>query len=204
MLTDPVEIEIISAARQANVRNPKRSRKHFERIFQDFLGNVRFENTAVLDLGPGQWDFGVLAQERGATAWGVDNDPAVLKLGMHKGFHAVEGNLSRPATFGQIGPFDGLFCKFSINAFWSGETLDAQRKFAKELFSFGAPGAWVWIAPWNGVPKNFTSNPSEVLDLQKVAFEELGCASRMLTDEETSVYGVHGGTANSIVFTRNL
>ena len=36
MLTDPTEIEIISAARQKNVRDPLRSRAHFDNIFADF------------------------------------------------------------------------------------------------------------------------------------------------------------------------
>ena len=57
MLFDKKEIEIISKARQKNVRDPKRSRYHFERIFDDFFQNVSFENGVYIDLGAGQYDF---------------------------------------------------------------------------------------------------------------------------------------------------
>ncbi len=73
MLTDPVEIEIISKARQKNVAGSRRSRVHFNRIFEGFLKRVKFSKTRVIDLGPGQYDFGVLAMERGAEVWAMDN-----------------------------------------------------------------------------------------------------------------------------------
>jgi ribosomal protein L11 methylase PrmA len=85
MLTDSIEIEIISKAKQKNVRDPERSRQHFERIYDDFFGSVNYRNKTFLDLGPGQYDFGVLAELRGAKTVGFDNDPAVLELGKHKG-----------------------------------------------------------------------------------------------------------------------
>ena len=37
MLTEKKEIEIISRAKQKNVRDPNRSRKHFENIFKNIL-----------------------------------------------------------------------------------------------------------------------------------------------------------------------
>jgi len=64
MLTDPEEIRIISIARQKNVRDPNRSREHFHHIFKDFFSKSDFNGLRVLDLGPGQYDFGELARER--------------------------------------------------------------------------------------------------------------------------------------------
>ena len=93
MLTDPEEIRIISKARQKNVQDPHRSRVHFTRIFSDFLENVKFECSILLDLGPGQFDFVVLAKQRGALTYGIDNDPDVIELGQYKGFPVRYGNI---------------------------------------------------------------------------------------------------------------
>jgi hypothetical protein len=204
VLTDRAEIEIISRALQSGMRNPKLSRAPFQRIFDDFLKSVRFRGAEVLDLGPGQWDFGVLARERGAEVWGVDNDPAVLDLGWYKLFNAIEGNLRQPSTFDPVGPFDGLFCKLSINAFWTTAGLEAQRRHVSELLSVAKPDAWIWIAPWNGIPGDFAGSSDDVLSWQQRAFEEQGCTSRFLSEKEAIYYGVHGTTANRILFTRNL
>jgi hypothetical protein len=66
MLIDPREIEIISQARQKNIRDHTRSREHFNNIFKDFFCWIDFKSISVIDLGPGQYDFGLLAMERGA------------------------------------------------------------------------------------------------------------------------------------------
>lgn len=204
MLTDPMEIAIISRARQVNVRDPRRSRAHFDRIFNDFLKSVSFPKSKILDLGPGQWDFGVLARECGAEIWGVDNDPAVIELGRRKGFDAMEGDLRQPSKLNVPAPFDGLFCKFSINAFWAAENFDAQRQYVSNLLALARPDAWIWISPWNGVPTGQLVDAKDALAWQKAAFEEHGCNCRQLSRDETAYYGVNGNTANSIVFTREL
>ena len=80
MLTDPKEIEIISRARQKNVRDHRRSREHFTRIFADFLADVPMQGQRLVDMGPGQYDFGVLARERGAGTVGLDHDEATQVL----------------------------------------------------------------------------------------------------------------------------
>jgi hypothetical protein len=215
MLTDPREIEIISHARQKNVRDPRRSRDHFTRIFEDFLGGVPFSDTGVLDLGPGQWDFGVLARERGAGVWGVDNDPAVVELGRHKGFHSLHGDLKRlsPASWnGDIAdappiPFDGVFCKFSINAFWFVEDEPALRAHVSKVASLLADPGWAWIAPWNGPPRRVELTEgviSRVLTVQDEAFRSEGFDVIPLSEAQAKHYGVHGAIANRVVFVRSL
>lgn len=204
MLIDPVEIDIISSARQANVRSPKDAREHFRRIFDDFLNPVQMQGTKILDLGPGHWDFGELARERCAEVWGVDNDPPVLALGPHKGFHVAAGELRWPAKLKLPVLFDGLFCKFSVNAFWAWRSEAAQQRFVPELLSLARPDAWTWISPWNGPSKKRPSKRINVLGWQKSAFEKHGCRWRELTRDEAIYYGVHGDTENWIVFARGL
>ncbi len=207
MLTDPDEIAIIADARQANVRDPNRSRAHFDRIFEDFLDDVDFADTTVLDLGPGQYDFGVLARGRGANVVAIDNDPAVVALGRHKGFEVVEGRIQAIGGLGWKGRFDGLFCKFSLNAFWFADNLDKLDRFVDDLHACAGEGAWGWIAPWNGVPKRGDwpeARVAEVLGHQAAAFARHGWDAAALRDDQAVHYGVNGRVANHALFTRNL
>lgn len=208
MLDDPKEIEIISKAVQKNVANPNRSREPFFRIFEDFFGEVEFSGKTLLDLGPGQYDFGVLARDRGANSWGFDKDPAVLELGRYKDFEVREINLVKLHK-DEIGQkFDGIFCKFSWNAFWfrrdDGNHRDAIL-FLKDLLK---EDGWIWIAPWNGIPSSeeiSETRVEEILDLQIKLFEEIGCKAIFLDEDSVRRYGVHGkGLGNNVLFTRNL
>jgi hypothetical protein len=206
MLTDPREIEIISRARQANVRDPRRSRKHFEVIFDDFLRELAWPGRVVLDIGPGQYDLGEILKTHGAAVEGVDNDPAVLELGRYKGYRAIEGNLRRLAEIGFGRRYDGLFCKLSLNAFWSASPAALEEDVGR-LVDLGDAGAWLWIAPWNGVPKDVdvrSPRVGEMLAAQRRAFQARGCAAFELPEELTLRYGIHGVTANRALFTRGV
>ncbi|MCB1878786.1 MAG: methyltransferase domain-containing protein [Gammaproteobacteria bacterium] len=208
MLTDPKEIEIISRARQKNVRDHKRSRQHFVNIYDDFLQDVEFNGSRVIDLGPGQYDFGVLATQRGASEIvGVDNDVAVLELGEHKGFHVKEGRIQdiNSDWFGK--PFDGVFCKFALNCFWFWEDAPAQLEFVDRVASLVKPEGWAWIAPWNGAPKSANlgqSDIAKILDRQASQFKKHGFDAFNLTPELAVRYGVNGVVANNAIFLKRL
>ena len=206
MLTDPVEIEIISRALQKNVRDPRRSREHFDRIFADFLPDELLSGAEVIDLGPGQLDFGEMARARGATqVFGIDMDPAVIELGRHKGFEVVEGRLQYVKADDYPGGFDGVFCKFSINAFW-GRKVELARARAAEVARLVRPGGWGWIAPFNNIRKDLTDEEeiASYLAAQIECFREHGFEAIELGDELSHYYGVHGAVANNPLFTRNL
>lgn len=206
MLTDPKEIEIISKALQKNVADPNRSRDHFYNIFQDFLGKVSFENTSTLDLGPGQYDLGEILRDKGGHCWAMERDPAVIELGNHKGFDVVTGDLKKidPSMFPL--KFDGLFCKFSINAFWFHDDLDKLKNHIDNVCSLLKPGGWAWIAPWNGVPKKAGLSETQiksVLDAQISYFEANGFSYSELNEKETKRYGVSGTVGNNALFTKS-
>ena len=154
MLTDPKEIEIISNARQANVRDPERSRVHFERIFETFFKDQDFSGRDYLDLGPGQYDFGELVRASGGRTVAIDNDPAVIELGQYKGFETHEANLKNLAEMDLGRLFDGIFCKFSISALWF-RTEEEHQQLVGALSALLKPTGWIWIAPWNGTKARF-------------------------------------------------
>ena len=207
MLTDPEEIRIISKARQKNVQDPHRSRVHFTRIFSGFLENVKFEGSVLLDLGPGQYDFGVLAKQRGALTYGIDNDPAVIELGNFKGFPVRYGNIKDMKVEDFDTLFDGVFCKLSINAFWFHNDDQLLINHIKEIARLLKPGAWAWIAPWNGIPKKAELKKEDIrkmLFVQTEVFKQLGFIAFDLTEDISRYYGVHGDTANRPLFILNL
>lgn len=208
MLTDPVAIEIIANAKQKNVRDPNRSRQHFENIFADFMVDVSFHGN-YLDMGPGQYDFGVLAQQRGADqCFAIDYDPAVLKLGEYLGFNVIDGNI-KDFSREMVGSrrFQGIINKFSYNCFWYVDADDKHRGFVDSLADSIEPDGWAWIAPWNGVPKNSDltdSKISEKLEMQKGLFVDKGFKAIPIDDLESRKYGIHGAIANNIIFTYGL
>ena len=174
MLTDPEEIRIISKARQKNVQDPNRSRAHFDNIFKDFLGKIKFDGKVLLDLGPGQYDFGEIARARGALVHGIDNDPAVIELGRYKSFPVISDRLQDIKAVNFDTPFDGVFCKLSINAFWFHDDALNHEGHIDEIVKLIKPGGWAWIAPWNGVPKQAELSEAavaQVLHIQSKAFK---------------------------------
>ena len=206
MLTDPKEIEIISTAKQKNVRDPKRSRAHFENIFEDFLKDAPFEGN-LLDLGPGQYDFCELARLRGGVCTGVDFDSPVIELGKYKGFDVVEMNIQKLVSYKFEKKFIGVFNKFALNAFWFHEDEALHREFIFSLCKLIEPTGWAWIAPWNGVPKKVDFSPSQiedVLNTQKETFMENGFTIHNLKKEEAIYYGINGNVANNVIITKNL
>ena len=206
MLTDKKEIEIIQSAKQKNVRDPRRSREHFQRIIADFFQNLTLSGSYV-DLGPGQFDFGELARQQGGTCLGVDFDPAVIELGQYKGFRTRQLNLKTLPLQTWEEEFDGVFNKFALNAYWAGNNTKAQEEMAQAIDALVLETGWAWIAPWNGVPKAQELSKreiSQIIGKQQAAFEERGCSSITLSAEQAKYYGVNGTVANNIVFIKNL
>ncbi|PLX66976.1 MAG: hypothetical protein C0603_09920 [Denitrovibrio sp.] len=207
MLTDQKEIEIISKAKQKNVRDPKRSREHFYRIFSDFLYNKNFVDKDFIDLGAGQFDFAEIVREKKGNCVGIDSDPAVLELGRYKGFEAIEAKINKLMDYKIDRKFDGVFNKFSINAFWCRDDDDTHKALIKSLVALIKEDGWSWIAPWNGIPAS--ANLSEdriihILEFQKNQFIQLGFDAIEISKEDAIYYGINGSVANNIIFTKNL
>jgi len=205
MLDDTKAIEIISRARQKNVAAAERSCLDFERIFDDFFGDHDFRSEQVLELGPGQYDFAREVRRRGGVVHNIDNDPAVVELGRYLGFDVAEENLKRLDTESRRGRYNGLFCKFSINAFWFDEPGEV-KAYVAALDGMLCNRGWGWIAPWNGPPKQ--GLPQEQIELllrtQAAAFCGCGWAGYDLSDELAGYYGISGRVASHALFVKNL
>ncbi|ODR97407.1 hypothetical protein AUC69_12410 [Methyloceanibacter superfactus] len=206
MLTDATEIAIAANAKQKNIRDPRRNRQPFFHILDDFLGGKPLTGRYI-DLGAGQFDFAEIVRERGGTCVGVDFDPAVAELGRYKGFEVAELNIQKLASHPFDTSFDGVFNKFSLNAFWFWDDDEAHRAFVDAIVNLIHPEGWAWLGPWNGVPKAADLDQAAIdrtLAFQRELFEAHGFITLPLTLAQTQRYGIHGDVANNVVFCKNL
>jgi hypothetical protein len=204
MLGDQEAIAIASRARQKNVAEADRVSCDFDRIFKHFFREHDFANKLVLDLGPGQYDFARRVRERGGTVHNIDNDPAIIELGQHLGFEVTDCDLKKFDASNRAGMYDGLFCKFSVNAFWfKAARLEAH---VRGLDSLLKPTGWGWIAPWNGAKKRDVNDPAVRHHLRRQAevFQDCGWTALDLTDTLALYYGVSGAVANHALFLKNI
>lgn len=205
MLDDPKAIEIISRARQKNVALANRSEHDFDCVLKDFFAGHDFTGELIMDLGPGQYDFARRVRDAGGAVEHIDKDPAVVELGRYLGFEVAQANLRSFDYSQRTARYDGLFCKFSINAFWF-QSVDEVRSKIRAIDSMLKPTGWGWIAPWNGLPKNGweDQDPLPFLDAQAEAFSGCGWSGYELPDLLTKRYGITGSVQNHPLFVRNL
>lgn len=208
-LTDPIAIEIISRARRPNVARPRTSDRDFQRIFADFfphrLHSSGFAGELVMDLGPGQYDFARQIRDHGGRCENIDVDPAVIELGNYLGEVCHNVDLIHMNAEPFRNRFDGLFCKFSINALWFSD-VESARRLVTELDSMLKPGGWGWIAPWNGRPKNGFDDhlAALMLEQQRCAFLDCGWTACELSEEQSAYYGVSGRVENHPLYLKNI
>lgn len=204
MLTDAGAIAIMRSAQQERLRNPARPRQPFQNILDDFFVGVGFAGRRVFDVGPGQWDFGLMVRERGGLTVGIDKDEAVCTLADYFGFPCRPGDLGAPGILRDFGwAYDGVFCKFGINAFWFPDDA-VHRAFVDDLAGLLKPDGWGWIAPWNGRTKSAGMDSERLLAVQAECFARHGFAAFDLAEPLAVRYGVHGNTDNRVLFVRNL
>lgn len=199
----------MASARQPALREASRPADAFARIIEDFGLASRFPRARVLDLGPGQYDFAEAARRLGAQrVLAVDNDPAVIRLGERRAFDVFEANLQRIAATDLRGPNDGVFCRWSINAFWFREDDAEHRRWIHLLCDALTSGAWGWIAPWNYCDPQLAVSDArreEVLRVQADAFAERGFEGFDVIEEYRARWDLTGSALeNHAVFVRNL
>ena len=86
MLYTDDERAIMANAIHANMRlSSPAVQKSIRSIFEAFVGDRDLRGARILDIGPGQCDLLDILRERGAETFGIDYDPAVVKLGEMRG-----------------------------------------------------------------------------------------------------------------------
>lgn len=187
MLYTDEERAIMADAIHANMRlSSPAVQKSIRSIFDAFVGDRDLRGAKILDIGPGQCDLLDILRERGAETYGIDYDPAVVKLGEMRGHNMRLHNLSKGWPL--IGEkFDGMFCRASINCFWfaSPEGPAQLRAFLDALLASLQPQGWMWILPWNkpsekhqGLEDTVRATIGEWAKQSKVTIEVAGKAEK--------------------------
>ena len=168
MLYDDIELEVMASAMQSNLRTSQVSKpKYMNAIIDNYLSHIDFRGLRILDIGPGQCDFLDIIKEKGAITFGIDCDPAVLKLGEMRGHSMTGCNLINSWPFeGTI--FDGIFCQGSINCHWfvQPNNNDLLMQFLNRIIKSLSPKGWMWILPFNKsseTHKNLIDSTREVV-----------------------------------------
>lgn len=205
MLVSPKEQEIVANAWEPGIRRADRAYINFMRFMKHFLRDKNFSGRKILDLGPGHYDFGILARFQGATVIPLELDPAVIELGRYRGFEPIEFDLKKPqyvSTFGE-GAIDGIFCNGSIDASWW-STESEQNSYANDIVSCLRPDGWALISPCNSGPETAGQNSIENQKMQIRAFQKLGFKLTKLTSIERNYFGISSGILPAFVLTKNL
>src|SRR5436190_1963179 len=196
MLKSAAEAAIMETARQPNLRDPRRSVVHYDAIVEDFNLAGRFANCRLLDLGPGHFDFCDVARAGGASVVGIDNDPAVVTLGKHRGIEAHELNIEDIGPDSLGGAFDALFCRWSFNAMWFADDDARHLAWAGRLAAMLARDGWAWLAPWNYLATGSELTRRRYLEVLQVQLEGMalnGFLGFYLPPDVAARYGLSRG-----------
>jgi hypothetical protein len=204
MLTDPREIEIVKNAQEPGIRDPKRPRKHFERIINRFFSDYSFKSKRILDLGPGHYDFGELTRLKGAITDAIELDSAVIKLGEFKNMKVIVGNLSNPDIFKDLSSqYDLLFCRGSINACWFINDETKHRNYLESLVSVLRTDGASWISPCNEAPGQSRKAYEDAVQFQMQFFKQHNYEVIRCNSFQSRWYGIWSDKP-PLIFTKNL
>ena len=158
-----------------------------------------------MDLGPGHYDLARLFKNKGAITHNIDRDPAVVKLGKYFNYEVYEMDLKKLKFSLFPIKYDGIFCKFSINAFWF-KDISSLKDHITQICELVKDDAWGWIVPWNGIPKTITKKEEIklILKTQKDTFAKYGFKCYELERKNCIKYGVTGVVSNTPLFIKNL
>jgi hypothetical protein len=208
MLKNQAEIDLLKSAMEPGIRKPDRPHLQFSRIVNRFMKRVRFQNSTVVDLGPGHFDFADVVAQKGASVIGVELDPPVAELGRMRGHRVILADLREILLDELLGEkVDGLFCNGSINAYWFHRKPKEHIAYIEHLDAALKTGGWAWIAPWNGPPSESGQDQSELaktLQIQRDTFARLGYRELLLNRIQIDRYHVSTVVPEKLLFTKGL
>ena len=202
MLYNDTERELMANAIQVNMRTSSAAvHKGISAIVDSYFKHIDFHGLRVLDIGPGQCDFLDIVKEKGAITFGVDFDPAVVKLGEMRGHNMTFCNLREDWPFKDM-KFDGIFCRGSINCYWFAQpdNNDLLQQFLDHITKSLKPNGWMWILPWNKP----SDNQENLVDatIEEWA-KQFNIKIEVVSEAEKSKYGLYYTIPITKIWTKN-
>jgi len=206
MLRDDQELELLSTAFEPGIRSADRESYSIDNVVQAFFSDKDVRGSTVMELGPGHYELlGQLAL-LGASGEAVEYDPAVAKLGEKRGFVVYQQDLTQLDVAKLNGPYDGVFCRGAIDAFWFYDSPTSMSDYIEKLVSLGKPDAWFWIAPCADRPAECSDEEfAQVLNAQDDLYRKHGFTIFSPTSRFVrSWFGIQGSSTAQRIFYKNL
>ncbi len=152
-------------------------------ILSVFFEPGHFAGRTVLEIGPGQYAFALLARSLGATVVCIERDPILIELGRYLGFRIIDQDMHSIPAVELENEFDGIWMKGAFNPL--SLEIPAIRKLVNKLVRWSKPGGWFWVAP-NGRRDTLEPNPAlaDRVRFQYDLFYRFGFDFWSLTEEQ--------------------
>ena len=204
MLYNDIEKELMASAIQVNMRTSSAAvHRGISSIVDSYWNHIDFHGLRILDIGPGQCDFLDIVKEKGAITFGVDFDPAVVKLGEMRGHNMTLCNLREDLPFKDM-TFDGIFCRGSINCYWFAQPDNSLLlQFLDHITKSLRPNGCMWILPWNKP----ADNQENLVDATRATIDEWAKQSNVkievVSEAQKSKYGLYYTIPVTEIWTKN-
>jgi hypothetical protein len=161
-------------------------------IVNDFFHHEDFEGKTCIEIGPGHYNFALIARHLGARVTCFERDPVHARLGRHLGFEVIEEDIFA-ADMRDLKAVDGIWLK---NVQYRGEyTPEAQGEFATRLHGLLTNDAWGWCVLRNrdAAEELETYPPEEIEKLvnQRRAFESRGWMATAVLEGDRKRYALN-------------
>ena len=173
-------------------------------IVNDFFTKESFAGKTCIEIGPGHYNFALIARKLGADVICVEKNPVHAELGRHLGFRVIEEDIFQSVETA-MELVDGIWLK---NVRYGGDySASDQNTFVDKLTSMLKPGGWGWCILRNKKTEEDlkTKPPEQVpeLTLQRDLFSSFGWKSYDVVTGDRKRYALNVAGAPWI-FTRNL
>jgi predicted rRNA methylase YqxC with S4 and FtsJ domains len=189
-------------------------------IINDFFMHVHFQGQEILDLGPGQYAFSLLARYLGGKVTAVDFNEPFITVGRKLNFRVIEHDMYK-LNHNKLGKyFDGLWLKGAFSILGRdarGEEIIRDEEFINDvvyrLKSLLKTKGWAWVAPNHNVIKakrknsdDFVNEVLRMVEVQKDAFVNAGFSVYEIADADRKSYALHteAFSGSRYIFLRNL
>lgn len=184
---------------------------HTANIINDFLFKANFYGK-VLDFGPGQFCFSLIAKYFGAQVIAIDKNEPFITLGRNLGFEVIAADYLHESfdLEKNIKP-SGIWMRGSFSAFVN-KPSDFLLSVSHKLSAWANKG-WGIIIPNNNLKKGHKRyerfgdyKAEEMVELQRKAMEEAGWLSYELQGKDKERYGMskEPWSGSKYIFTINL
>jgi hypothetical protein len=181
-------------------------------IINAFFQASDFAGRSVLELGPGQFAFALLARSLGSDVTTLDKNAFFVDCAKVLDFPIYHLDYYQCLASDVPARFDGLWLKGSFSALLPGGER-AIREVAAKLSSWIAPGGWGFVAPNNKEEKYhrkfgeaYVDEMHRLIEAQRAAMESAGWRPIVLTPTRRRYFGLASTAYNAsrYLFIRNL